>query len=366
MKRRAFTRQALAGLASLAGMGCASLGRKIELKRGQVEYSPAILKEYYPRPKGTMPMRELGSTGIKLSRFTFGSHMTKSLIPYEKEREFMIREAHDLGINCFDIYDSTSHQFEPMGRYLEPIKKEVVVSVHATEYGSVYEGNAEALPVDKGVERMLKVMRRDCIDLARNYCHTPDAEHMKNWDTLFRLKEQGKIRAVGTPVHFPHQLEPILDVYPIDFVVFPFNFYHNLNYKGDHVQGVPAMVKKLKDRGIGVIVMKPFASEWFIPHLLQASHEIDETGEISLPQAMLRYIINDNIEADTTMGGMYSLKQVYENIEAFYTPELSSEEKRHLGKLRRVTKVIADAVLPEHYRFLNVWAGKRCGGQGAA
>ncbi len=355
MKRRAFVGKALAGLAALETIGCSSLGKKIELNRGTVSYSPEILKDEWPRPKGTMPMHELGTTGIEVSRFTFGSHMTKELIPYANEREFMIREAHDLGINTFDIYDSSSHQFEPMGRYLEPIKNEVLVSVHATEYSSVYEENPVALPVDKGIEKMLRVLRRDCIDLARNYCHTPDHENMKNWDTLFRFKEQGKIRAVGTPVHFPHQLEPILDVYPIDFVVFPHNFYHNLNYRGDHVQGVPEMVKKLRDRGIGVVVMKPFASEWFIPHLLEASKEIDKTGEISLGQAMLRYIINAEVDPDTTMGGMYSLKQVYENIGAYYNPTMSPEEKKHLDKLRNVTKVIADSVLPDHYKFLQEW-----------
>ena len=355
MKRRAFAVKALAGFAAFKTMGCASLGKKIELNRGQVEYSPEILKEKRSRPAGTMPMREIGTTGIKVSNFSFGSHMTKSLIPYEKEREFMIREAHDLGINLYDIYDSSSHQFEPMGRYLEPIKNDVFVSVHATEYGSVYEGNSQALPVDKGIEKMLRVMRRDCIDFARNYCHTPDHANMKNWETLFKMKEKGYIRAVGTPVHFTYQLDPIIDVYPIDFVVFPYNFYHNLNYRGDHVQGVPKMVKKLRDRGIGVIIMKPFASEWFIPHLLQASKEIDETGNISLPQAMLRYIINADVNADTTLGGMYSLKEVYENIEAYYKPAMSKEEEMHLGRLRKVTKVIADSVLPEHYKFLQEW-----------
>ena len=356
MKRRTFVGKALAGLAALKTMGCASAGKKIDLKRGQIEYSPSILNEKSLRPKGTMPMREIGSTGIKVSRFTFGSHMTKSLIPYEKEREFMIREAHDLGINIYDIYDNSTHQFEPMGRYLEPIKKEVLVSIHATEYGAVYDGNPEALPVDKGIEKMLRVLRRDCIDLARNYVHTPDSESMKNWDVLFKLKEKGDIRAVGIPVHFPHQLDPVLDVYPIDYVVFPFNFYHNLNYRGDLVKGVPKMVKKLRDRGIGIISMKPFASEWFIPHLLEASKEIDETGEISLPQAMLRYIANSDINPDTTFGGMYTLKEVYENIEAFYQPAMSAEEERHLDRLRSVTEVIAESVLPEHYRFLQAWS----------
>ncbi len=355
MKRRAFVAKSSAAMAALSNLGCSMLGKKIELQRGQVEYSPEILKEKRKRPVGAMPMTELGTTGIKISKFTFGSHMTAELIPYAQEREYMIREAHDLGINLFDIYDKSSHQFEPMGRYLEPVKNETLVSLHATEYESAYEGNPVGLDVERGVERMLRMLRRDHIDLARNYCHTANDKRFANWDKLFKMKEKGLIRAVGTPVHFPHQLDPILDVYPIDYVVFPHNFYHNLNYRGDQIQGVPEMVKKLRDRGIGVIVMKPFASEWFIPHLLEASEEIDETGEISLPQAMLRYIIKSEINADTTMGGMYTLKELYENIEAYFKPELSPEEDAHLDKLRKVTKIIADTVLPGPYKFLQEW-----------
>ena len=103
MKRRAFVGKALAGFAALETIGCSSFRKKIELNRGQVTYSPEILKEKWPRPKGTMPMRKLGTIGIEVSNFTFGSHMTGELIPYAKEREFTIREAYDLGSYTFDI-----------------------------------------------------------------------------------------------------------------------------------------------------------------------------------------------------------------------------------------------------------------------
>ena len=45
---------------------------------------------------------DLGTTGIKVSKFGFGSHMRKDIVPFDTERERMIREAHDLGITLFE------------------------------------------------------------------------------------------------------------------------------------------------------------------------------------------------------------------------------------------------------------------------
>jgi len=102
--------------------------------------------------------------------------------------------------------------------------------------------------------------------------------------------------------------------------------------------------------------MKPFASEWFIPHLLKVSKTIDKTGNISLGSTMLKWIVNSNQKPDTTLGGMYSIDEVYDNIGAYYNPKMTVEGKQHLDKLKSVCKIIAEQVLPDHYRFLDDWA----------
>ena len=92
------------GAAAALGMGltgCSAIKpKKIKLWK---EIAP-----YTHRPGGTMPMGEIGKTGIKVTKFGFGSH-----IPYErgdtwsydKVREHMIHEAYDLCIREFNIYD---------------------------------------------------------------------------------------------------------------------------------------------------------------------------------------------------------------------------------------------------------------------
>ena len=102
--------------------------------------------------------------------------------------------------------------------------------------------------------------------------------------------------------------------------------------------------------------MKPFGSDWFVNSLIKAAETLDETHEISLPQAALRHIINSGLNPDATLGGMYMLDHVYENVLAYYSTEMSDEEEKLLDKLRTVARVSVSACLPDYYRFLGEWA----------
>jgi hypothetical protein len=56
---------------------------------------------------GRIEKRELGRTGIRLSKFGFGSHVSAANRDREK-REKIIREGLDRGITVFDVYDVES------------------------------------------------------------------------------------------------------------------------------------------------------------------------------------------------------------------------------------------------------------------
>ena len=302
-----------------------------------------------------MPSGELGTTGIKVSKFCFGSHMSHALLKYEKERGIMLREAYDLGITTFDVYENNMgrlRQWEPTGRHLAPVINDVVISI------LMMPNNGSDLMVDKveeHLERALKMFRRDYIDMVRPpvYLVTP-LEH-PYMEKLFKLKQKGYIRAVGFPIHFEVNIDPILDTYPIDFMMFPYNFYHNCVWNGKTAGRFGAIVKQLREKGVGVVTMKPFGTENFIKPLMNAAKKLDETNEVSLPQAALRYIMNSGLNPDTTMGGMYNLDEVYEDAEAYFNPEMSREEKELLEKLRKVARVASGDWMPEHYKFLERW-----------
>ncbi len=353
MQRRKFITQGLAATAGMGAFGCSGL-RSINVPSKKVQLWKE-LSHFSPRPEGTMPMNDLGNTGIKVSRLGFGSHIRKEMVGFDKQREYVIREAYDLGINLFDVYDGEleCYQYEPMGRFLKPILNDVVISISM----KTYEGRS----VEEEFERALRLFGRDHIDLVRCHAQTPDHARWKDhWgyaEKLFRYKEQGKIRAVGVPIHVMDDLGIVLDHYPIDYVIFPYNFYHNIVWYGsaeDNFDSLPAMLRK---RGIGVITMKPFMGDYLVKPFVEIARSYSKEPEITYPRAALRYVLNSGIDADTTLAGMYSIEHLYDDIAAFFTPAMSDEERELLDRLKKVARHRAKAMLPDHYKWLDNWAG---------
>ena len=363
MKRRDFIINGFLGSAGISAAGCSSFVRK--KYEVTTRFATHSFEVTHPKPSGgTIETKELGSSGIKVSSFGYGAHMPTELVPFEEERCTMIRGAHELGVSVFDIYDHWGvEQFEPMSRHLKPIMNDVILSLNM----QLLKGRT----CDQEFERALRLFNRDYIDMYRLNANASSPENKRNswqyWDKLFQFKEQGKIRAVGMSIHYPHEPELVLKTYPLDYVILPFNFYHNLLHSGDLSGDYHPLMKELRKKGVGIVVMKPFATDWFVQPLIEVAQQIDETGEISLPRAMLRYVINSYVEPDIILGGMFNLDHVYEDVPAFYQTEISSEEKRLLKKLRKVTRInfqkqpkSSDRVLnirmPRHYQFLEHWA----------
>lgn len=351
MKRRRFMARSAAGAAGLAGTGCTGLGKRVKVQKGLPEFGEDYLNVTKQKPRdGSMPCGEIGATGIKVSKFGFGSHYPEQLHPFTKERERAVREAYDLGITLFDVYDKerNTYQYEPMGNYLAPIINDVVISISFLPW--------DGRTMEQEMERDLRLFRRDYIDLVRIYSHNPDADNWRQWEQLFKWKEQGRIRAVGMPIHRAEHIETVLEHYPLDFVMLPFNFYHNLLWNGEGAPGMNALAKRLRAKNIGVIVMKPLATDWFISSFIDAARRFDRTGAINLPQAALRWVINSELDPDATLAGMYKLDHVYDDVAAYYSPAMTEEEKALLDKLRKYAGTVAHTALPDQYRFLDNWA----------
>jgi predicted aldo/keto reductase-like oxidoreductase len=355
MKRRTFIETGVAGALGISMAGCSSVGGSVNVKQ---ELTPVDFEKKLPKPQGDMPMDVIGKTGIKVSKFGFGSHIRDEVKTHVKEREWMVREAFDLGVNLFDVYDfeGGSFQYEPMGRYMQPFIKDAVVSITIWPY--------DGRNIEQELERDLRLFNRDYIDLVRIHAwrNTEDSALLKDqlghrwdwWEQLFKLKEKGYIRAVGVPVHRREDLKEPLEL-PLDFVILPYNFYHNWTWAAKKPDSFDTMIPQLRERGIGIISMKPFAGDSLAVPLKKLGAEFDKTGEFNYTQACLRYVIDSDLKPATTLCGMYSPYHLYENIDAFFKPGFSDNEKNILKKIREKAKVVALDYLPEHYRFLEEW-----------
>ncbi len=351
MKRREFFEVSMSATAAISLPGCSVFRPKHTIQRKVTDFSLEVTK---PKPSGgSIPLKELGKTGIMVSKFAFGSHMAKELTKYEKERERMIREAFDLGINTFDIYEKNWNifQYEPMGRYLKPIINDVVISI----FNIPFDGRT----FEQEFERAQRLLGRECIDMVRTLVFSPEEDttgEWHYWEKLFRLKEKGYIRAVGTVLHHKGDAEKLLELhktYPMDFVIFPYNFYHNIIYSGQRGVSWDSLIPECRKRGIGLVVMKPLASDHLVKGFINLAQKIDP--EISWPRAAHKYIIH-SLDYDCVINGMFSLNQVYENIDTYYYPDMTPEEKGLLDKMQRY-KINTVSQLPSYYSFLNEWVG---------
>jgi len=354
MIRRNFIRNGILASAGISALGCSSLkSPMLQSKKVQLWKE---LSHFSSRPQGTMPMNEIGKTGIRVSQLGFGSHIRKEMVGHDLQREYVIREAYELGINLFDVYDGEleCYQYEPMGRFLKPIINDVVISISM----KTYEGRT----MDEEFERALRLFGREYIDLVRCHAVAPDHKRWKDhWayaEKLLRYKEQGKIRAVGVPIHSLEDLGIVLENYPIDYVIFPYNFYHNICWLGSGGDNFDSLPVRLRKSGIGVITMKPFMGDYLVKPFTDIARQYIDEPEISYPRSALRYVINSGIKADTTLAGMYSLNHLYDDIVAFFEPAMSDEERGLLNELRKAAMQRASACLPEHYKWLENWAAK--------
>ena len=333
----------------MGATGCSVFpGKKIMLQKrfDASDYSFDVTRE---RPRvGTIEEREIGKTGVKVRTFGFGAHMQRDLVSFEEERQKVIRESFDLGMNTYDIYDHWGvEQFEPMSRHLAPMMKDVVLSLNL----HLRDGRTP----EQEFERALRLFKRDHIDMYRLNARvtSPESDRWPHWEKLFKWKEQGKIRAVGMSIHYPEELDTVIKTYPLDYVIIPYNFYHNLLWTGDTAGDYDPLAKQLKDKGISIVVMKALATDWFVAPMIEAGKQLDETGEISLPQAMLRWVINSPVDPDLTIPGIMTLDHLYEDVQAYYNPAIAPEEQELLKKLKRIARIQSASLLPDHYQFLN-------------
>ena len=350
MKRRDFLASSATGTVGLGLSGCSNMRMgSIEIKQ---ERTPLEFEKKVPKPIGTMPMAELGKTGIKISQFGFGSHMRGELRKREDIREWMIREAYDLGMNLFDVYDveGNNFQYEPMGRYLAPMINDVVISISLWPY--------EGRTPEQELERDLRVFGRDYIDLVRIHhykTHRDDISEWDWWEKLFKLKEKGYIRAVGIPVHRREDLKAPLAELPLDYIILPYNFYHNWTWFGKDPDTFDSIIPEIRKKGIGLITMKPYAGDALVTPFKRLAGKYDDSGEVNYAKACLRYIQKSDINADSTIGAMNNPYHLYEDIDAFFNPRMSDEESAVLKRIRRRAKVVAKHYLPDHYQFLEEW-----------
>ena len=170
-----------------------------------------------------MELRPLGKTGLAIPPVVFGGNVF-GWTADEKTSFDLLDGCVDAGLNAIDTADSYSHWAEGnsggesetiIGKWLKanPSKRDKVLIF--TKVGSVVGGEVKGLSarwIAEGIERSLKRLQTDYVDLYFAHKPDPNTPFAETLEAFSRLREAGKVRAIGASNLNAAQLKESLTV----------------------------------------------------------------------------------------------------------------------------------------------------------
>lgn len=245
----------------------------------------------------------LGKTGLTVSKVGLGGiPIQKSSLEEVKELLYTLMEK---GVNYIDSARGYTVSEELIGKALEGVRDRFVLATK-----SMARTKTE---MARDIEISLKNFRTDYIDLYQ--VHNPSMENLDQvlaeggaLEALLEAKAEGKIGHLGLTAHSLEVFERALSLDWVETIMFPYNIVET--------QGEDLM-RKCQEANVAFIDMKPLAG-----------------GAIEDARLALRYICA-NPDVTIVIPGMYSLKEVEENLAAAEdTTPLSQEENEKIEKIR--------------------------------
>ncbi|HOW69177.1 MAG TPA: aldo/keto reductase [Phycisphaerae bacterium] len=240
MNRRTFLQSAAASAAAFAA--------------GQAESTETTPADEPPSGNApTLPRREYGQTGIKLSVVGFGGLVVSSM--EQKHANRLVAEAVERGVNYFDVAPTYGNAEEVLGPALEPYRKKAFLACKTTQRRR--DGAAAEL------DRSLKRLRTDHFDLYQLHAIADvtkdlDAAFAKGgaMEVFIEARKSGRLRHLGFSAHSIEAAVAAMDRYDFDSVLFPVNFASFL--KNDWG---PRILEKARAKGVARLALKALARQ---------------------------------------------------------------------------------------------------------
>lgn len=196
------------------------------------------------------PRRDFGATGLQVSALGFGAMHLNDERTSEAEAGALLNAVLDLGITLIDTARSYGLSEARIGRHLAHRRREFLLS---TKLGYGVEGVPDWTYdcIVQGVERALRLMRTDVIDIS--HLHSCPLETLQRGDVVRALddcRRAGKIRVAaysGENAELDFALaEPVFGAVQTSVSVCD-------------QANVAARLDRARERGVGVIAKRPLA-----------------------------------------------------------------------------------------------------------
>jgi predicted aldo/keto reductase-like oxidoreductase len=194
-----------------------------------------------------MDYRSLGKTGLKVSEVGFGGIPIIRLQTDEAVK--VLLHAYDKGITFYDTANMYRDSESKIGLALSSFRDKIVIATKTTL--------RDAAGFRKHLERSLKMLKTDYIDVYQFHQVANDEEWGKitkdggALSAADKAKKEGKIRFLGVTSHNLQMAVKLVKTGLFDTIQFPFNFIEP--------EAKDELHEYARKKGIGIIVMKPFA-----------------------------------------------------------------------------------------------------------
>ena len=206
---------------------------------------------------------KLESSGVKPSPIGLGiEHFARRSrvlgLSRDENSKKIILEAFKLGITHFDVVFNLPYFFEIFKEFIKGKREKITFTTHLGSYYTEKLDHSKTRSLSKiqsTYESMLNLLDIDYADIAliQFVTNLDDYQQViKNGvlDYAYKLKEEGKAKAVGLSAHNPELLLKIIAKSDLDVIMTPINFATG---------SLPAMKKLLevcKKEGISIIAIK--------------------------------------------------------------------------------------------------------------
>jgi aryl-alcohol dehydrogenase-like predicted oxidoreductase len=206
------------------------------------------------KPTHSIARRTLGKTGEHLSIIGMGGIVVMNA--EQSHANNIVAEAHDRGINYFDVAPSYGNAQERLGPALKPYRSKVFL---ACKTGKFDKAGSEA-----ALNESLRLLKTDHVDLYQLHALTHKADLEKALgpggalETFVAARKAGKIRYLGFSAHSVETAIAAMESFHFDTILFPTNF---VLFSQAHFG--PTVIEHARSKGMGILCIKAMAkTKW--------------------------------------------------------------------------------------------------------
>lgn len=180
-----------------------------------------------------MIYRPIGKTGMSASIIGLGAEHLDNR-PYEVCEE-VIDAALEHGINIIDVFMPGTPVRENISKALKGRRDKVLIQGHvgSVDIREQYDRTRDVATCRKYFENLLRSFNTDYIDLGMMFFIDTEEDFKGAFETEYityvqKLKEEGKIRAIGASSHDPEMAARIVETGTIELLMFSTNLAYDM------------------------------------------------------------------------------------------------------------------------------------------